>query len=285
MPTLASLHPIIVHFAIALLIAGAVLRWLSLTGRVSFASPAAASLLLVGTMAAYFAVQSGTAAHGPVERIPGAAPAVQDHERWGERAQNVFFVVAVAELAALVLARRGKARLALISSAILCVPAALCLFEAAEHGGTLVYSYAGGVGIRTGDPADVGRLLVAAAYNQAQVDRKGGRPADAAAIITVAAGRFPGDPGVQLMAAESALLDKKDSAAALDILGHTVVPQQDARLRVRQGLLTADALEAAGRADAARATLQQLAAAFPDNPRVKQRLAGSPPPPGSPPPR
>ena len=42
-------------------------------------------------------------------------------------------------------------------------------------------------------------------------------------------------------------------------------------------MLTADALEKAGRADAARATLQQLAAAFPDNPRIKQRLAGAAP--------
>jgi hypothetical protein len=80
------------------------------------------------------------------------------------------------------------------------------------------------------------------------------------------------------MAAESALVDRKDPAAALDILGRTAVPQDDARLRVRHGMLMADALEAAGRADAARATLQQLASAFPDNRRIKQRLAGSPAP-------
>ncbi|HEU0091834.1 MAG TPA: hypothetical protein VFS78_06980, partial [Vicinamibacteria bacterium] len=62
------------------------------------ASPAATSLLLVGTLAAFLAVQSGGAAHGPVERIPGVADAVTRHEHWGERAQNAFFVVAVAEL-------------------------------------------------------------------------------------------------------------------------------------------------------------------------------------------
>ena len=71
MPNLAAYHPIVVHFAIALLIAGAVLRWLSLTGRVSFASPAATCLLLVGTAAAIVSVRSGMDAHGPVERIPG----------------------------------------------------------------------------------------------------------------------------------------------------------------------------------------------------------------------
>jgi uncharacterized membrane protein len=278
MPSLAGLHPIVVHFAIALLIAGAVFRWLSLTGRLSFASPAAASLLLVGTMAAVMAVKSGTDAHGPVERIPGVVDAVIAHEHWGERARNAFIVVAVAELVVLLLARRGKERLAVIASAVLCVPAVFCLYEAGEHGGELVYEYAGGPGLRTGDPADVGRLLVAGVYNQAQADRKAGRPGDAAALVSAIAPRFATDPNVQVMAAESALLDRKDPAAALDILGRTAVPQDNARLRIRHGLLMADALEAAGRPDAARATLQQLASAFPTNGRIKQRLAGSPAP-------
>jgi len=278
MPSLASLHPIVVHFAIALLIAGAVFRWLSLTGRLSFASPAAASLLLAGTVAAVLAVKSGTAAHGPVERIPGVVDAVIAHEHWGERARNAFIVVAVAELAVLLLARRGKERMAVIASAVLCVPAVFCLYEAGEHGGELVYEYAGGPGLRTGDPADVGRLLVAGVYNQAQADRKAGRPGDAAALVSAIAPRFASDPSVQVMAAESALLDRKDPAAALDILGRTTVPQDNARLRMRHGLLMADALEAAGRPDAARATRQQLAFAFPESGRIKQRLAGSPPP-------
>jgi uncharacterized membrane protein len=278
MPSLAGLHPIVVHFAIALLIAGAVFRWLSLTGRLPFASPAAASLLLVGTVAAVLAVKSGTAAHGPVERIPGVVDAVIAHEHWGERARNAFILVAVAELAVLLLARRGRERLAVFASAALCVPAVFCLYEAGEHGGELVYEYAGGPGLRRGDPADVSRLLVAGVYNQAQADRKAGRPADAAALVSAIAPRFASDPNVQVMAAESALLDRKDAAAALDILGRTAVPQDNARLRIRHGLLMADALEASGRPDAARATLQQLASAFPENGRIKQRLAGPPAP-------
>jgi hypothetical protein len=124
----------------------------------------------------------------------------------------------------------------------------------------------------------VGRLLVAGVYNQAQADRKAGRPGEAAALVSAIAPRFASDPSVQVMAAESALLDRKDPAAALDILGRTAVPPDNARLRIRQGLLMADALEAAGRPDAARATLQQLASAFPENGRIKQRLAGSPAP-------
>src|SRR5262249_33235669 len=162
----ASLHPLVVHFAIALLITGALLRWLSLTDRVPFASPAASTLLLAGTVAAFVSVKSGLAAHGPVERIPGAAAAVTDHERWGERTHALSLAVTLPERAVIVLARRTRPRLAIIASSALCVPAVFCLYEAGEHGGELVYSYAGGVGTRSGDPADVGRLLVAAAYNQ-----------------------------------------------------------------------------------------------------------------------
>ena len=278
MPSLASTHPIVVHFAIALLVAGAVFRWLSLTGRVKFASPAATSLLLVGTVAAVLAVKSGTDAHGPVERIPGVVEAVIEHEHWGERARNAFYLVAAAELAVLLLGRRGRERWAVIASAVLCLPAVFCLYEAAEHGGELVYEYAGGPGLRRGNPEDVGRLLVAGVHNQVQIDRKAGRPGEAAALVSAIAPRFASDPHVQTMAAESALLDRKDPAAALDILGRTAVPQDNARLRIRHGLLMADALEAAGRPDAARATLQQLASSFPENGRIKQRLAASPVP-------
>ena len=278
MPSLAPTHPIVVHFAIALLVAGAVFRWLSLTGRIKFASPAAASLLLVGTVAAVLSVKSGMDAHGPVERIPGVVDAVIAHEHWGERARNVFIAVALVELAILVLARRGRERPAVIASAVLCPPAVFCLYEAAEHGGELVYEYAGGPGLRRGNPEDVGRMLVAGVHNQVQVDRKAGRSGEAAALVSAIAPRFASDPHVQVMAAESALLDRKDPAAALDILGRTAVPQDNARLRIRHGLLMVDALDAAGRPDAARASLQQLASAFPENGRIKQRLAGSPAP-------
>ena len=107
MPNIASWHPQVVHFAIALLVIGVLLRWISLTGRAAFTGPAAAVLLLAGTTAALLAVQSGTDAHGPVERVPGARQAVMEHEDWGKRAKNIFLVVAVLEIAALVVARRS----------------------------------------------------------------------------------------------------------------------------------------------------------------------------------
>src|SRR5437667_246247 len=85
MPNLAFYHPQIVHFVLALLGAGVLLRWMALTGKWPWTSPAAAALLLAGTLAAVAAVKSGTDAHGPVERIPGArtaATAMPRQQRW-----------------------------------------------------------------------------------------------------------------------------------------------------------------------------------------------------------
>jgi len=272
MPSLAALHPVIVHFAIALAVAGVLLRWLSLTGRVGWAGPAAASLLLVGAVMVFAATRSGTDAHGPVERVPGAARAVGEHEDWGKRAQIVFIVIGLLELAALALRSRGRSTPVLVASAVVGLAGLVALYEAGEHGGELVYSYAGGVGIRTGAPEDVGRLLLAGLHHQALLDRKTQHPEDAAALIELMARRFPSDSAVQLTAAESLLLDRKDAAAAVALLERTPAPPDDRRLRMRRGFLLADALERQGNKAAALAALEPLLAAFPQNERLKKRM-------------
>src|SRR6266480_5829942 len=108
MPNIGAYHPIIVHFAIALLVVGVTFRWISLTGRAPFTGPAAATLILAGAVAALLAVHSGTDAHGPVERIPGARNAVGEHEEWGERTRNIFLIVGAIEIAAPILDMRGS---------------------------------------------------------------------------------------------------------------------------------------------------------------------------------
>ena len=269
---MAYYHPQFVHFAIALLVIGVLLRALSLAGRPAFAAPAAVTLLAVGTIAAALAVQSGTAAHGPVERIPGVRNAVVDHETWGIRTVNVFYGVIALEAVALLLWRSPRRRLAFAASTVAGLAGLFCLYEAGEHGGHLVYRYAGGIGTQRGDPADVERLLLAGLYNQALMDRKAGRPEDAAKLLAQAAERHPNDPEVQLTAAESLLVDKKDARAALALLGRIAPPQDYRSLRIRHGTLTADALEAAGQREGAAAIVQALVTEYPDVPRLKQRL-------------
>ena len=271
--SLAPLHPLVVHFVIALLFVGVLLRCVSLTGRVTFTGPAAAVLLLLGTGAAVLAVQSGTAAHGPVEHVPGARAAVTQHEEWGERTRNIFLVVAALEIAALVpaLARWRKGVLA--ASALVGLGGAMSLYEAADLGGDLVYAYAGGVGIRSGDPADVGRLLVAGLYHQAMLERKAGRPAAAAQLIGELAQRYPDDTSVRLLVTESLLVDQHDGKAALAALQWFPATPESRFLRFRVGLLRADALAATGRPDSARAVLDGMAAEFGSNPVLRDRRA------------
>jgi hypothetical protein len=96
MPNLAQFHPQIVHFVVALLVVGVAFRIVSLTGRLTFTNYAATSLLVIGALAAVFAVfavQSGTDAHGPVERIPGTRELVMQHERQGKTTRNFFLAL------------------------------------------------------------------------------------------------------------------------------------------------------------------------------------------------
>ena len=270
--TLAALHPQIVHFVIALLFMGVVLRCVSLTGRAAFTGPAAAVLLLVGTVAAVLAVQSGTAAHGPVERVPGARAAVMDHQEWGERTRNIFLVVAALEIAALAPAVSRWRRWVLAASAVVGLGGTVSLYQAADRGGDLVYAYAGGVGIRSGDPADVDRLLVAGLYHEAMLERKQGKPGEAAQLIGQLAQRYPEDTAVRLLAVESLIVDKQDGKAALTALKQ-FAPGSDSRfLRFRVGLLRADAFAAAGMPDSARIVLQAMSAEFAGNRAIQDRL-------------
>ncbi|MEZ5416694.1 MAG: DUF2231 domain-containing protein [Vicinamibacterales bacterium] len=268
---MAELHPQIVHVTIVLALAGVAFRLLSVVTRLSFAGPAAAVLLIAAAASSIPSVQSGIAAHGPVERVPGARPAVVEHEEWGERARNVLLVLGAIELLGLALRRSPRVRMVHMASAVVGLAAAFAVYEAGEHGGELVYAYAGGVGIRSGDPKDVERLLVAATYHQAQIDRKAGRAAEAASLIALTAKRRPGDPEMQMFAAESLLLDGKDPQGALDALAAVTTPDGNRILVGRKATLQADAYEAAGRKDQAIAVLERAVAAFP-SPRMQQRL-------------
>jgi uncharacterized membrane protein len=268
---MGALHPQVVHFAIALLCVGVLFRAIAWLGRPTFLSPAATALLTLGTIAAVVAAYTGDLAHGPVEQMPGLRPAVEDHEFWGEWVRNIFLIVVVAELLALALRSSPKARYALLTSTVVGVLGLGALYEAGEHGGAIVYGYAGGVGTRSGDPQDVSHLLRAGLYQQALADRKAGRADGAAALLDIAVQRFPNDVELQLARAESLLIDRKDTKAALDALRSIMPPADNRAVRIRHGMLTADALVADGQRDGAIAMLQQLQAALP-SPRVQQRL-------------
>ncbi len=254
MPNLAFYHPAIVHFAVALLSVGVFLRWLSLLGRWEWTRHAAAFLLIAGTAGAILAVQSGTNAHGPVERVPGARTAVQEHEDWGHKTRNVFLVEGAFELLALGLGQKPARRWVYVGSALA--------------------GLAGG--IRSGDAADVDRLLVAGLYQKAVADRKAGDSAGAAVLIAELVTRYPADTDIQLLGVESLLTDKKDPKAALAALQKLPPLPDSSRARTRRDMLAADVYVGAGRVDSARAILTRLVAQFPQSQRIKDKLAQLP---------
>ncbi|MFQ5680104.1 MAG: DUF2231 domain-containing protein [Gemmatimonadota bacterium] len=273
MPELGPLHPIIVHFVIGFLVAGVIFRLLSLGGkRLSFAGPAAAALLLAGAGASIVAVESGEEAHEIPERIPGVREAIGEHEEWGERTRNLFLLVGALELAALGL-RRSRHRGKLVAaSAVVGVVGLAFLYETGEHGGELVYSYAAGVGTRTGEDGDVQRLLVAGLYHQSARERQAGRGAEAARWVDELVRLRPSDPGVRLLEIRSLLEDRNDGRAALEAIATLPVPDSDRRLRLLRGIYAADAYESLGIPDSARAVLRRLQGAFPDDRRIEERL-------------
>jgi uncharacterized membrane protein len=276
MPSIAALHPQIVHFVVALLVIGVVFRLVSLTGRLAFTSHAATALILIGTIASVIAVQSGTDAHGPVERVPGAREAVMQHEQWGIRTRNIFVAVAALELIVLVLgsSRPKQARVVAMGAAGIGVIGLAALYEAGDRGGELVYNHAGGVGIRSGNPQDVGNLLVAGLYHQANLDREAGKGADGAALIDLAAARFPANFELQLMSIEWTTEVKKNPADSLRRLDGLALPAGDDRLRIRAALARSSALAASGNMEAAKQVLLTLKNEFPTNAQIQRGLDG-----------
>lgn len=274
MPNIATLHPQVVHFVIALGLLGVGLRIISLLWQKSWLNPAAATLLILGALAGVLGEKSGMDAHGVPERIPGAREAVMEHEEWGERSRNVLLVVAGLEILGLIFASKRAGRPIRFVSAAVGIVAAFCIYEAAEHGGELVYNYAGGVGTRSGDPEDVTRLLVAGLYHEARIGRDSGRAEAAARLTDELLRQRPDDPTVRFLAIESKIRDRKDPQGALNDLALLRLPPEDARLSTRHGLLTAQALVAAGMTDSARTVLTALSQRFPQNQGVKNALAG-----------
>ena len=273
-PTLAQIHPQVVHFVIALAFVGVGARVVSLIPgtRFSFTNQMATTLIVLAAISGFVAVKSGAAAHGPVERVPGARAAVQEHEDAGEWARDWLIGLAVLELVTLALWRREK--VGIILKAACAVGGLVTLgtvYEAGEHGGVLVYNYAGGIGLRSGDTTDITHLLVAGLYHDAMRERTAGHGDNAARLIGELQKQMPADTNVRLMVIESIAKDQHNPRAALDSLRGINPAPNDMRMQFRKASLTADAYVAAGSPDSARMTLEALKAKMPAGPQ-QQRI-------------
>src|SRR5207249_10668233 len=127
------------------------------------------------------------------------------------------------------------------AAAVVGLAHAFSRYEAGGHGDDMVYADAGGVGIRSGNPGDVDRLHVAGLDHQAMLDRKAGRTAEAAELISQLAQRHPEDTSARLLVIESLIVDKKNGKAALAALAPFPAAPASRFLRLRVVPLRADA--------------------------------------------
>lgn len=148
-PSWDALHPLIIHFPIALLliaplfvIVGAVMS--PVKGRAYLI--AAMVLLLLGTAATFIAVATGKAAGQLAERTPGVEQVLEAHESLAESTRVVFTVLSaifVALLAVPRLLKKSQTRLATsilpMAFLILYGAGALLLVKTAHQGGRLVH--------------------------------------------------------------------------------------------------------------------------------------------------
>ena len=294
MPDIGALHPQVVHFVIALLFVGVIARVVSLLPlgpRLAFAGPMAALLILLGGGASLLAARSGTDAHEKAESVPGVRAAVQSHERWGNRTRNIFVAIAAIELVALAVSKRqGVAKGLRVVSAVAGLGGLYAVTMAGDLGGDLVYDYAGGVGLRSGDSADVRHLLVAALYANMHLDRQAGKKDAAARLTDELVRRMPNDTGIMMIGIESLLRDKGDARGALAALATFTPPADNRRASFQKAMLTSDAYVALGIPDSARLTLEALKAKLPPGPgqqRIqtaidKLPVAGAAPAPAAP---
>jgi uncharacterized membrane protein len=142
------LHPAIVHFPIVLILLGTLLSLLTIFTRRGALPQFAAVILILAAGAAQLAVNTGgDQADDVIRRMPEAKPLVLIHAEWGERMRTVAVIAAISAVVALAFYRARKFRrvLAFITTMI-AVGACYCAFEAAKHGGAMVYHH--GVGIQ-----------------------------------------------------------------------------------------------------------------------------------------
>ena len=152
------LHPAIVHFPIVLIFLGALLSTLSIFTRRGALPQFAAVTLILAAGAAQIAINTGgDQADAVLQRMPEAKPLILVHAEWAEWVRNVSVIAAISAVLALAFYRVKNVRrvLAFITT-LIAGAACYCVYQAAAHGGAMVYQHGVGVLPRKAESATAG---------------------------------------------------------------------------------------------------------------------------------
>lgn len=162
------MHPMIVHFPVALLLIGPVLVLLALLmgKRGHGVALAALVVMIVGTLTAVMAALTGHVAEHAVKAAGMINdvnhPVLHEHEYYAEWARDIFIVLSCLLLLIIVALKLFGARLkpwvrpaAYGVFVILCIPGYLMLADAADLGARLVHKHGVHADIVSADPAVV----------------------------------------------------------------------------------------------------------------------------------
>lgn len=145
-----GLHPLVIHFPVALLLVAPLFLILAAVWRrhATGFGLSALVLLALGTAAAFVAVETGEAAAELADRTEAITAAIGRHQELAERARDMFAVIAVVYAVLLALPRFVKRlaspRLQLIGTLVVIaaiIAAGLQLTAAAHQGGLLVHKF------------------------------------------------------------------------------------------------------------------------------------------------
>jgi uncharacterized membrane protein len=161
------LHPAIVHFPIVLICLGALLSTLSFFTRRGALPQFAAVTLVLAACAAQIAINTGgDQADAVLKRMPEAKPLILVHAEWAEWVRNVTVIAAISAVLALAFYRVAKIRRLLAFITMLIAGAACyCVYQAAAHGGAMVYQH--GVGVLPSNAAPGGSATAGPAASPA----------------------------------------------------------------------------------------------------------------------
>ncbi len=149
-PSWQGLHPLIVHFPIALLLIAPLLVLIGAVVNPERARPylySALLLMLIGTTAIYFAVETGEAAGKLAERSPEINPVLEHHQHLAERTRMIFTTLSVFFAMIVILPAWLKQKSRLVTSVgpivflLFYMTGVLSLVNTAHKGGRLVHEF------------------------------------------------------------------------------------------------------------------------------------------------